>query len=142
MPTAATCLRTFAKAYKTEVSADNILWAHIEAYASTLAACLPTLAPLAQNIHVDGVFESIRSMFSTRHFKSTIKSTSLLNVRGSEEGGSAAPSQESDRAAWLTYNSDRLPAKMAVYQNSVPPFEPGKESAAVIAHQDVEMQRY
>jgi hypothetical protein len=45
-----------------ELSDDNDLWAHIEAYASTFTACLPTLRPLTHGL--TSVIGSVRSLLS------------------------------------------------------------------------------
>lgn len=54
------CLLTFL-----DISDKNDVWAHIEACASVVTACLPTLGPLLGGTRTLGsIIESLRSMFS------------------------------------------------------------------------------
>ncbi|KAF2836969.1 hypothetical protein M501DRAFT_211771 [Patellaria atrata CBS 101060] len=53
--------------HEIELNDNANLWSHTEAYASVVAACLPTLGPLFSNIHgFDALFDSVCSPFSSR----------------------------------------------------------------------------
>jgi hypothetical protein len=67
------------------ISVNNILWAHIEAYASTFAACLPTLPPLFKGRSLDSVLGSVRSIFSSSYSRSASFIPSSSGRRGGAE---------------------------------------------------------
>jgi hypothetical protein len=83
---------------------DNDLWAHIEAYASVITACLPTLGPLLRGFRpLESILGSVRSLFSVRsHSASTITSSAAERTAG------RAPSNTSldrDKRAWYELNT-------------------------------------
>ncbi|QSZ31471.1 hypothetical protein DSL72_001036 [Monilinia vaccinii-corymbosi] len=72
------------------------LWAHIEAYASTITACLPTLAPLLRGgRNLDSMIGSVRSAFSIRSDKS-----SIFRRNPSESQSNNLPSPSHEKAPW------------------------------------------
>ncbi|RAL64630.1 hypothetical protein DID88_001663 [Monilinia fructigena] len=72
------------------------LWAHIEAYASTITACLPTLAPLLRGgRNIDSMIGSVRSIFSIRS-----KNSSLFRKHSSDSQSNNLPTPHSEKAPW------------------------------------------
>ncbi|KAI9643617.1 hypothetical protein NHQ30_008239 [Ciborinia camelliae] len=72
------------------------LWAHIEAYASIITACLPTLAPLLRGgRNLGSMIGSVRSIFSIRS-----KSSSLFRKQSSDSQSNNLPSPHSEKAPW------------------------------------------
>ncbi|EMR86668.1 putative integral membrane protein pth11- protein [Botrytis cinerea BcDW1] len=70
------------------------LWAHIEAYASTITACLPCLAPLLSGGRSLGsIIGSVRSKLSIRS-----KNSSLF--RKNSSGSNRLPSPLSEKSPW------------------------------------------
>ena len=69
-PEYATCKCNMTFQYKTLLTASadvanaNTLWARIEACSSILAACLPTLAPLASGVYLQGLISNWQSKLS------------------------------------------------------------------------------
>ncbi|EDN97248.1 predicted protein [Sclerotinia sclerotiorum 1980 UF-70] len=72
------------------------LWAHIEAYASTITACLPCLAPLLRGgRNLGSMIGSVRSIFSIRS-----KNSSLFRKPSSDSNSNNTPSPVSEKAPW------------------------------------------
>jgi hypothetical protein len=81
-----------------ELSEINTLWAHIEAYASTLAARLPTLPPLFKGRTLHSVVNSVRSIFSIAQSKSASMLSSFQS--DSNRNKSLPLSYKSDERKW------------------------------------------
>ncbi|PVI08120.1 hypothetical protein DM02DRAFT_621663 [Periconia macrospinosa] len=87
-----------AKSKLWKVSDENDLWAHIEAYASTLTACLPTLRPLLVGSN------GFNSFFSS--FRSLLTRSEATTKEGSQESlgkGGNIPSTDigtNDKTGW------------------------------------------
>ena len=78
------------------------LWAHIEAYASIVTACLPTLSPLFLNMRsLDSIVGSVRSALSIRS-----KGSSLFKPSPSDTHSQRSRSSETEKAPWSSKNSD------------------------------------
>ncbi|KAJ8063519.1 hypothetical protein OCU04_007394 [Sclerotinia nivalis] len=72
------------------------LWAHIEAYASTITACLPCLAPLLRGgRNLGSMIGSVRSIFSIRS-----KNSSLFRKQSSDSTSNNIRSPNSEKAPW------------------------------------------
>ncbi|THV53661.1 hypothetical protein BGAL_0045g00200 [Botrytis galanthina] len=72
------------------------LWAHIEAYASTITACLPCLAPLLRGGRSLGsMIGSVRSKLSIRS-----KNSSLFRKHSSDSTSNNLPSPLSEKSPW------------------------------------------
>ncbi|ESZ92449.1 hypothetical protein SBOR_7166 [Sclerotinia borealis F-4128] len=97
------CIRLFysQKLFGTSTPDLNLddkvyLWAHIEAYASTITACLPTLAPLLRGgRNLGSMIGSVRSIFSIRS-----KSSSLFRRHSSSSQSNGLPSPNSEKPPW------------------------------------------
>lgn len=79
-----------------ELSDSNALWAHIEACASIVAACLPTYGPLFGGVRsLESLVGSFRSLFS-------IGSRSKLSISEQRTKSKQTNSQSSadDKRAW------------------------------------------
>lgn len=77
-----------------ELDEEVYLWAHIEAYASTITACLPCLAPLLSGGRSLGsIIGSVRSKLSIRS-----KNSSLF--RKNSSGSNRLPSPLSENSPW------------------------------------------
>ncbi|KAI1407125.1 hypothetical protein F5Y13DRAFT_175585, partial [Hypoxylon sp. FL1857] len=122
-----------SKTYQAEMIEDNILWAHIEAYASTFAACLPTLPPLfREGGTFNSFFNSIRSTFSLR--------SASRNER-SQNAETQIPPPKYLKASWFKTNSLRVGANGAAYPNTRDLEAQSQNSDASILRQELEMQR-
>lgn len=83
--------------FPSELDEEVYLWAHIEAYASTITACLPTLAPLLRGgRNLDSMIGSVRSIFSIRS-----KNSSLFRKHSADSQSNNLSSPHSEKAPWM-----------------------------------------
>ncbi|RYC65093.1 hypothetical protein CHU98_g1121 [Xylaria longipes] len=120
-------------AVRTNSIRQNILWADIECYASTIAACLPTFPMVVKGWTPQGLVGSIRSVLSAIQ----LRSISLRSSHSSHHENT--PNQPKPPAAddrgWVKINNNPIPKRDHFESESELTYQQS-------ANQDVEMQPY
>lgn len=87
-----------------ELDEEVYLWSHVEAYASIITACLPTLSPLFLNMRsLDSIVGSVRSALSIRS-----KGSSLFKPTPSDTHSQRSRSSDPEKAAWTKNHSEGM----------------------------------
>ena len=87
-----------------ELDEQVYLWSHVEAYASVITACLPTLSPLFLNMRsLDSIVGSVRSALSIRS-----KGSSLFRHTPSETHSQKSRTSDIEKASWNRSHSDGI----------------------------------